>query len=294
MIHTNHSTEPIDVPPSRRDGAAFARMRLFDSHCHLDDNAFAGDIEEVVLRARRAGVRRMMCAGVTLKTSQRAIQLARTYTGVSAAVGVHPHDVRHCTTAALDTLIQLTADPRVRAWGEIGLDFNRLYSPREDQERWFVRQLKIADALALPIIFHERDSRGRFIELLRQHPNPDRRGVVHCFSGNHAEMAQYLELNFHIGITGIVTLAARGAHLRRMLPLIPADRLLVETDAPYLTPEPDRRKHRRNEPAFVRSVLIEAAAVREEAPAELAEQVWRNTCRLYGVAEEETISTSDG
>ena len=256
-------------------------MILFDSHCHLDDKVYAKDLEAVLERARQAGVARMMCAGVTLKTSQKAIALAEKYNGVVAAVGVHPHDVRNCTEEGLGSLVELSRKPQVCAWGEIGLDFNRMYSPRKDQEHWFIRQLETAADLDLPLIFHERDSGGRFLEILKTHAFQNRRGVVHCFSGNADELDQYIALGFYIGITGIVTMPDRGRELRRMIPRIPKDRLLVETDAPYLTPVPDKRKHRRNEPAFVRSVMLKLAEVRREDPQVLAAQIWRNTCRIY-------------
>lgn len=156
-----------------------------------------------------------------------------------------------------------------------------MFSPREDQERCLRRQLEIADDLDLPLIFHERDSEGRFLEMLRERYPNGREGVVHCFSGTEAEMFAYLDLGLHIGITGILTVKGRGAELREMAPKIPADRILVETDAPYLTPVPERNKHLRNEPAFVRTTLLRLADVREEEPEALAETVWENTCRLF-------------
>jgi len=158
-----------------------------------------------------------------------------------------------------------------------------MYSPRQDQEKWFEKQLEIAYELDLPLIFHERDSNGRFLEILKNHKSNAMKGVVHCFSGNQNELDQYLALGLHIGITGIITMKSRGAQLREMATGIPADRLLIETDAPYLTPSPEQNRHRRNEPAFVKSVLLKLAEVRGEDPAELAQIVWENTCRLYGL-----------
>jgi TatD DNase family protein len=158
-----------------------------------------------------------------------------------------------------------------------------MYSPREEQEKWFVHQLEAAAELGLPMIFHERDSQGRFLELLQTCPPPAGAAVIHCFSGTRAELTRYLDMGYYIGITGIVTLKERGERLRRLVPLIPPDRLLAETDAPYLTPEPERRRFRRNEPAFVRSVLLKLAEVRRQDPAELAQIVFDNTCRLYRI-----------
>jgi TatD DNase family protein len=259
-------------------------MKIFDSHCHLDDRCFEPDFQAMLDRAERAGVQRMLIAGIDRHTSQKAVALANRHPGIYAAVGVHPHDARSCTESALMQMADMAArESRVVAWGEIGLDFNRMYSPRDDQEKWLIRQLQIADRLNLPLIFHERDSRGRLLEILKAHPADRRSAVVHCFSGAEAELVQYLEMGFCIGITGIITVKKRGAALRRMVPAIPAERLLVETDAPYLTPTPQRNKHRRNEPAFVRQVLLKVAEIREEDPEDFSKTVWANTCRLFRI-----------
>jgi len=258
-------------------------MKLFDSHCHLDDKTYNRDLEKVIQRARRAGVTRMVTVGIDKRTSALAVSLAQSSNEIYASVGVHPHDVRNCDESVLQELVNLAQNQEVRAWGEIGLDFNRMYSPREDQEKWFRRQLEIAGQLKLPMIFHERDSNGRFLEMLEDNSGNTINGVVHCFSGTPQELKHYLGLGLHIGITGILTMKSRGAQLREMVLKIPADRLLIETDAPYLTPSPERNRHRRNEPAFVKSVLLKLAEVRNEDFAELAETVWGNTCRLYNL-----------
>jgi len=259
-------------------------MNIFDSHCHLDDKSYNKDLNAVLDRARKAGVIRMMTIGVNGSTSGKAVSLAQTREGVYASVGVHPHDVKNCTDSILQELKDLAKNEKVRAWGEIGLDFNRMYSPQKDQEKWFEKQLEIAGCLNLPLIFHERDSNGRFLEILKNQDQTYINGVVHCFSGNQDELDQYLSLGLHIGITGILTIKSRGAQLRQLVPDIPADRLLVETDAPYLVPAPEKNHIRRNEPAFVKSVLLKLAQVRNEDPEEFARIVWQNTCRLYGLA----------
>lgn len=258
-------------------------MKLFDSHCHLDDTVFQPDFEKVLQRAAEAGVKRMMIAGIDRHTSARAVELAQFFPEVYASVGVHPHDARSCDEKTLNELSSLARHPNVMAWGEIGLDFNRMYSPQKDQERWFVRQLEIADQLDLPLIFHERDSQGRFLEILEATPAARRRAVVHCFSGSASELGRYLDMGFYIGITGIVTIAKRGKGLRDMLPRIPKNRLLIETDAPYLTPTPQRNRHRRNEPAFVHQVLTKMAEVLDQDLQSLARQVWTNTCTLFRI-----------
>ena len=258
-------------------------MKIFDSHCHLDDKTYNRDLEKVIQRARSAGVTRMVTIGIDNRTSALAVSLAQSYSEIYASVGVHPHDVKNCNESILQELVNLAQNKEVRAWGEIGLDFNRMYSPREDQEKWFHRQIEIAGQLELPMIFHERDSNGRFLEILKNNTYKNIDGVVHCFSGTRVELNHYLDLGLHIGITGIITMKSRGTQLREMVPGIPVDRLLIETDAPYLTPSPERNRHRRNEPAFVKSVLLKLAEVRGEDPAKLAQIVWENTCRLYGL-----------
>jgi TatD DNase family protein len=259
------------------------KMKLFDSHCHLDDKNYAKDLDAVIERARSAGVTRLMTIGVNGKTSARAVELAESHPEIYASVGVHPHGAGNCREFVIEDLLKLAENPKVHAWGEIGLDFNRMYSPREDQEKWFRKQLEIAGSLDLPMIFHERDSNGRFLEMLKKHTANKLKGVVHCFSGDRNELDQYLDLGLYIGITGILTIKGRGARLRELAALIPPDRLLVETDAPYLVPAPEKNHCRRNEPAFVKSVMLKLAEVKQEDPEQLAETIWNNTCRLYGI-----------
>lgn len=258
-------------------------MKIFDSHCHLDDRSFDADRDAVMEQAEKAQVHAVMTVGVDLETAQKAVALTETYSSCYASVGVHPHDAKGCSEAVLSEMQQLAEHSKVVAWGETGLDFNRMYSPRDDQERWFRRQVEIAQDRGMPLIFHERDSKGRFFELLSASAAPGLPGVVHCFSGTEADLQRYLEFGLYIGITGVLTLKERGRSLRRMVKSIPADRLLVETDAPYLTPTPERNRHRRNEPAFVRTVLMRLAEVRQEDPETLAAAVWINTCRLYRI-----------
>jgi TatD DNase family protein len=169
------------------------------------------------------------------------------------------------------------------AWGEIGLDFNRMHSPRPVQEKCLIRQLDMADTLNLPVILHERDSGGRLLEILKQYHRHPGNGVIHCFSGTRSELMQYLDMGYSIGITGILTIQSRGAELRDIVPDIPQDRILIETDAPYLTPAPEKNHFRRNEPAFVRSVLLKLAEARNEDLDQLADALWANTCRLFRV-----------
>ncbi len=256
---------------------------IFDSHCHLDDRAFANDLDQVITRAKTAGVKAMMTVGIDPESCRRNVQLAETCPGLYASVGIHPHDARHCSNKILDELAELSKHSKVKAWGEIGLDFNRMYSPRPDQEKWFICQLETAIGLGLPMIFHERDTQGRLYEILSGCWNSNSRGVVHCFSGSRQDLERYLAMGLYIGVTGIITIKQRGRQLRKLVKLIPLERLLIETDAPYLTPTPERNKHRRNEPAFVARVLEKLSQVLELPPGEIAAATWQNTCRLYNI-----------
>ena len=258
-------------------------MKLFDSHCHLDDRLYNKDIDEVIKRANDTGVAAAMIVGTNKKSSSKATAIAESRSGLYASVGIHPHDAKDCSKEALKLLRNLARSPKVKAWGEIGLDFNRMYSSREEQEKCLISQLEIADELNFPVIFHERESGGRLLEILKTHHRKGRKGVIHCFSGNKTELKKYLELGFYIGITGILTIKGRGADLRKLVPLISAERILIETDAPYLTPAPEKNRLRRNEPAFVRSVLLKLSEVRNEDPEYLSSVIWKNTCRFYNI-----------
>jgi TatD DNase family protein len=267
-------------------------MKLFDSHCHIDDKVYENDILEVMDRARGEQVRGIMIVGVDLPTSLKAISIARDkkisipkdHPFMITSVGIHPHDAANCSPKDLEELKQLaTKHNCVKAWGETGLDFNRMHSSQKDQESCFSSQLNLAGEMDLPLIFHERDSNGRFYDILKSEGPKARKGVVHCFSGTRQEMFKYLDLGYHIGITGILTIQKRGEYLREIAPLIPEDKILIETDAPYLTPAPQKNKFRRNEPAFVKSVLLRLAQIRQTDPEKLAETIFQNTLKFYGV-----------
>jgi len=258
-------------------------MRFFDSHCHLDDSSYTQDFEKMMIRARDAGVAAMMTVGVTERSSEICVHVAEQYDEVYASVGIHPHDAKECSEEVLKHLEKLSRSSKVKAWGETGLDFNRMHSPKNVQEKWFIRQLECADRLDLPLIFHERDSEGRFLEILMHHETKIRKGVVHCFSGNKKELESYLDLGLYIGITGIVTMNERGETLRDLIRYIPSDKILIETDAPYLTPAPHKNKTRRNEPSFVPAVLLKIAEVLKKDSKTIAESIWENTCKLYGI-----------
>ncbi|MBU0992462.1 MAG: TatD family hydrolase [Proteobacteria bacterium] len=258
-------------------------MKLFDSHCHLDDPSFDKDLDNVFTRMKERDVHAALIAGVTLETAKQAIAIAETRGNIYASVGIHPHDAKACSDDIINQLKILARNPKVRAWGETGLDFNRMFSPKEVQEKCLIRQLEAADELGLPLIFHERDSNGRFLDILKANFRPENKGVVHCFSGTRKELETYLSLGLYIGITGILTIKTRGVDLRKLCNYIPDERILIETDAPYLTPAPEKNQTRRNEPAFVQSTFLKLAEIKNEHPEVLAEKLWDNTCRLFNI-----------
>lgn len=259
-------------------------MPLFDSHCHLYEHSFHKDRKEVLEKAALADVNAIMVVGTDEPSSMSAVALATQYTELYASVGVHPHYADKCTASTLTRLAALSQNDCVKAWGEIGLDFFRMRSGVKVQEKWFLAQLDLAANLKLPVIFHERQSEGRFLTLLQEAGPLPRNGVIHCFSGTESELEGYLELGLYIGITGIVTMKERGASLRKMLPQVPVQQVLIETDAPYLTPAPFSKQTRRNQPAFVGAVLQELSRLYQQRPEDLVQIIWDNTCRLYGIA----------
>ncbi len=259
-------------------------MILFDSHCHIDDKSYDPDRDQVIDRAAQEGIKAMMVVGVDESTARKAIKIAENHHHVFTSVGIHPHDAAQCSAQTLEGLAHLAqAHDCVKAWGETGLDFNRMFSPQEDQEACFAAQLAMAGKLDLPLIFHERESCGRFYDILKSEGPASRKGVVHCFSGTKEEMFKYLDLGYHIGITGILTIQKRGEYLRQIAPLIPEDRILIETDAPYLTPAPQKNKTRRNEPGFVKSVLLKLAQIKGQDPEELGKIIFENTLKFYNI-----------
>ncbi len=258
-------------------------MELIDIGVNLAHRRFARDRDAVIARALAAGVRAMIITGTSTRASRdaRALAAARRGTLWSTA-GIHPHEARDATPAAIDELRAIARNPAVRAIGECGLDFDRMFSPREDQERAFADQLALAAELQLPVFLHERAAHGRFIAILREHRPHLRAAVVHCFTGTADELDAYLALDLHIGITGWICDDRRGVALRALIPRIPRDRLMVETDAPFLLPRdlPRRPADGRNEPAFLPHVLASVARAAGR-PAEVVARETSQTARAF-------------
>ena len=243
-------------------------MRLVDSHCHLDDEQFDADREQVIERARAAGVERMMAIGTGggPPDLQVGLRLARQYPFMYATVGVHPHDASKATAETWLQMEKLAADEKVLAVGEIGLDYHYDFSPRDVQAEVFVRQLKLAGGAGKPIVIHTREAWQETLRLLREHWTGG--GIMHCFTGGPAEAREALELGFHLSFGGVLTFP-KAEEVREAARLTPEDMLLVETDAPYLAPVPRRGK--RNEPAFMVETVRRLAEVRGVTAEQIAE-----------------------
>jgi TatD DNase family protein len=257
---------------------------MIDIGANLTHPAFRDDVEHVVARAREAGVENVIVTGTTVEESRAAALLAEKY-ALHSTVGVHPHHARECSADTLSALREIARHPRVVAIGECGLDFNRNYSPHPDQEKCFVAQLELALELKKPLFLHSRDAHPRFSQILRTHGV--QKAVAHCFTGGREELHACLELGLYIGITGWICDERRGTHLLQLVRDIPADRLLLETDSPYLTPRDMRPqpKARRNEPAFLPHILRTVARALGKSPDVVAAETTRNAQTLFGIHE---------
>ncbi len=259
-------------------------MRLTDSHAHLDFSPFDHDRVAVIGRARQAGVVAILNVGTDLASSRAAVALAQEHDFIYAAVGVHPHDAKTVTPALLDELRDLARQPKVVAIGEIGLDYYRDLSPRPQQRRAFEQQLALAAELNLPVVVHSRDAHDDVLAILRRwsaSAPKQERGVLHSYSAGPERLEEVLALGFSIGISGPVTFA--NAHsLRAVAAAVPLERLLLETDCPYLTPEPHRGQ--RNEPAYVRYVGQAVAAARQATTETVARATEANAARLFAIS----------
>ena len=232
---------------------------LIDTHSHLDDARYDGDRESVIARAREAGVHTMVTIGCDLASSRQAVALAERYPFIYASVGVHPHEVKEIGDDWYDELRRLAQHAKVVAYGEIGLDYHYNHSPPKLQRERFREQICLARDLRLPIVIHTREAQEDTVAILREEHAEDIGGVFHCFSGDAWLAKDALDLGFYLSFSGVLTFQ-NAVMLRDILKTVPMDRLLIETDCPYLTPAPHRGQ--RNEPAFVKLVAEKIAEVK--------------------------------
>jgi TatD DNase family protein len=253
-------------------------MDLIDSHAHLDFRQFSRDREAVIRRAREAGLVAIVNIGTGLVSSRRSVALAERYDFIYAAVGIHPHDARTVDQGALEALRELAGHPKVVAIGETGLDYYRDLSPRPVQRRAFRDQLDLAAELGLPVVVHSRDAHDDVLAALKDWEGT---GVLHTYAAGPERLDEVMAMGFMIGLSGPVTYT-RATGLLEVARKVPLDRLLVETDCPYLTPEPHRGG--RNEPAYVKLVAAQVAEARGVPLADIANRTTENTRRLFGLS----------
>lgn len=256
-----------------------AAITLIDTHAHLDHERYRNDRDDVIARAKAAGVWPIVEVACDIKTSWLAIGLLRRYPGLLATVGIHPHEAKTGSDSALERVRTMAREAGVVAIGEIGLDYHYEFSPREMQRRAFAAQVGLAKEVGLPIVVHDREAHADTLAILKSEGAEQVGGVMHCFSGD-AEMARNcLDMGFYISVGGTLTFPNAG-RLRDIAAKLPLDRLLLETDCPYLSPVPHRGK--RNEPAFVVLVAEELARLKSITPGEAAAATTRNAAALFG------------
>ena len=251
---------------------------LVDTHCHLNHEQFTDDLSDVVARAENADVRRMIVVGFDLSSSERAVEIAEQFEFAYAAVAIHPHDARSYDAVAETRLKKLADLPKVVAIGEIGLDYHYDFAPRAAQRNAFSAQLAVARDSNLPVIIHCRDAYGDTLDILETEIDRQYSGVMHCWNGSMAEAQRSLELGMYLGFGGVITFKNADG-VRDVARQAPYNRVLLETDAPYLAPAPYRGK--RNEPAYTRLVCERLAELRQVPVELIASQTSANADKLF-------------
>lgn len=259
---------------------------MIDIGINLTNARFDKDRAEVIKAAQQAGVSAMIVTGTSLQESQQAAQLAALYPGyLYATAGVHPHDAKSVDQQTWSVLRELWALPQVKAVGECGLDYNRDFSPRPVQDKVFAEQLELAVELQLPVFLHERDASARFIEILKPYRDQLPAAVLHCFTGSMDELKAYLDLDLHIGITGWICDERRGLHLHEAVKVIPDNRLMIETDSPYLVPRTLRPKPKssRNLPQYLPHIAQTIADIKGQPLMELIAETTRTSREFFAL-----------
>jgi TatD DNase family protein len=251
---------------------------LIDSHCHLEMSDFRGDLEQVLQRARDAGVGFIFTIGTEQEDWNRAVEIAETYASVYAVLGIHPHNAKEIDDQTYVTLRELCKHRKVKACGEMGLDFFRNLSPRDVQLKRFQEQINLAKEIGLPIVVHDREAHRETLEVLKSEGAEKCGGIIHCFSGDYEMARRCIDMGFYISLPGSLTYK-NADRFREIVRRLPLESLLVETDAPFLTPVPLRGK--RNEPAYVRYTAEKLAEVKEIPFEKVAEATTENALSAY-------------
>ena len=280
----------VHAAPASQGYVRAMTPELVDIGINLTHTSFVRDRDAVLERANAAGVTRMIITGTSATESHDAVVLARTRPGMLfATAGVHPHAAKEADATTIDALRTLAKDPAVLAIGECGLDFNRDFSPRDVQEKWFEAQLELAAEVKLPVFLHERDASERMLAILEQHRPRLVAAVIHCFTGTRDTVERYLGLDLHIGITGWICDERRGADLVKAAGAIPLNRMMIETDGPYLLPRahlptlPKGHDGRRNEPSFLTAVVTGIARATGTDPLEIAVETTKTARAFFSI-----------
>ncbi len=250
---------------------------IIDSHSHYDDERFDIDREELLLGLKNKNIEKIINVGYNLKSSKRAVQFANTYDFCYAAVGFHPSDAADCTEDALDELIELTKDPKVVCWGEIGLDYHYDNIDKEQQKAVFIRQMEIAKKLQIPVAIHTRDAMADTLEIVKKYQTP---GVFHCYSGSLEIAKELVKIGYYISFSGTVTYK-NAKNVKEVAKWIPHDKYLIETDCPYLSPEPVRGT--RNDSSNLNYTAKHIAELRNISVEQVVRETNENTKRLFGI-----------
>jgi TatD DNase family protein len=253
---------------------------LFDTHAHLNAADFADDLEETIQRAKNAGVESIVVVGFDRPTIKRTMELVEQYDFIYGCIGWHPVDAIDCTQEDLQWIEELTKHPKIVAIGETGLDYHWDKSPKEVQHEIFRKQIRLAKKLKLPIVIHNRDATEDCVRILKEEHAEEVGGIMHCFSGSVEVAKECVDMNFYISLGGPVTFK-NARKPKEVAKEIPLDRLLIETDCPYLAPHPNRGK--RNEPAYVKLVAEQIAELKELTYEEVAEATYKNAKKVYGI-----------
>ncbi len=253
----------------------------FDSHCHVDEEKFNEDRDTVLARMREHGITRFAVIGSDMETSRHAIAFAGEHKGAVAAGGIHPHEAKKFREEDFEEIARWYRNGDIRAIGEIGLDYYYDFSPREVQRAVCIRQMELAWEIGAPVVYHIRDAHGEMLEIMRGMKGKLTSGIIHCFSGSAESAKEYLKLGYYISFAGPLTFK-NAPRLQEAARIVPRDRLLIETDSPYMAPVPLRGT--RNEPANVRFVGMKLAELRNETPEEVAAYTTENAMRAYGIS----------
>ena len=251
---------------------------IFETHAHYDDEAFKEDIEEVLQNVKDAGIGRIVNVAASMRSCITSMELANTYEDIFAAVGVHPEETKELTDADMKLLEQYSSNKKVVAIGEIGLDYYWDEPERDIQKKWFEAQLELARKVSLPVIIHSRDAAKDTLDIMKNHKCEGIGGVIHCFSYGIEMAKEYLDMGFYIGVGGVVTFK-NGKKLKEVVEYVPLDRIVTETDSPYLAPTPNRGK--RNDSSNIPYIIEEIARIKGVSTEEVEEATWNNALRLY-------------